>query len=105
MVDNIGRWHWESDLPRQEWCDLDYLMECIVNHGGYNPDYVCMETFLLNIIDAYYSEIDDMRNENSTRNYFAIEEKNPDSPLMINADDVWEFIQASGGLQEFDYNT
>lgn len=100
MIDYCGRWHWVPDMPREDFCDLDYLMECIEKHGGYTPDYVPMETFLLDIIEQYYAELN---SGEEYKKYFAIPDPNPDSKYMINADDVWEFIQASGGLQEFDY--
>lgn len=99
MIDCYGNWTWAPDIPRNNFCDLDYVMESIENHGGYTPQHASMETILVMVIDDYWKDV-----RAKGKPYFAIKEPNPDSPLMINGEDVWEYIQACGGLKEFDFD-
>ena len=98
MIDDCGHWHDEpkySEYPESEWCDMDYVVNWI-QEQGYNPK-TSMESVILNIL-AHYD------NEKGCEPYFAIPDKQiyPDN-LMINIPDVAAFVDASGGLQEFDY--
>ena len=101
MVDQwTGEWTEEKDYstyPKEKWCDYDY-MTAWIREQKYEP-----ETSMKNLIEmifGYYFENDDVKE----RGYFAIkdERKYPDN-LMIFVLDVAEYVFASGGLSEFDY--
>lgn len=101
MVDQwTGEWTEEKDYskyPKEKWCDCDY-MAAWIREQKYEP-----ETSMKNLIEmifGYYFENDDVKE----RGYFAIkdERKYPDN-LMIFVPDVAEYVSASGGLSEFDY--
>ena len=99
MVDNYG-WKEEKDYstyPKEKWCDMDYVAAWI-REQKYEP-----KTSMKNLIEmifGYYFENDGVKE----RGYFAIkdERKYPDH-LMIFVPDVAEYVSASGGLSEFDY--
>ena len=101
MVDQwTSGWTEEKDYstyPKEKWCDYDYMAAWIIEQK-YEP-----KTSMKNLIEmifGYYFEDDDVKE----RGYFAIkdERKYPDN-LMIFIPDVAEYIFASGGLSEFDY--
>lgn len=101
MVDQwTGEWTEEKDYskyPKAKWCDCDYIAAWI-REQKYEP-----ETSMKNLIEmifGYYFENDGVKE----RGYFAIkdERKYPDN-LMIFVPDVAEYVSASGGLSEFDY--
>ena len=101
MVDQwTGEWTEEKDYstyPKEKWCDYDYIAAWI-REQEYEP-----KTSMKNLIEmilGYYFEDDDVKE----RGYFAIkdERKYPDN-LMIFVSDVAEYVFASGGLSEFDY--
>ena len=100
MVDTYGRWKEEKDYstyPKEKWCDYDY-MATWVRSKGYEPE-TSMEN-LITMIFGYYEDTDEVRE----RCYFGIQDtrKYPDN-LMVNIPDVEEYVVASGGLSEFDF--
>lgn len=99
MVNEItGVWTAEEDYskyPKQKWCDLDYVANWI-RQKKYVP-----ETSIENVsytILAHY-ELEEFPN-----GYFEIKDnrKYP-SNLMINILDIEAYVEASGGIEEFDY--
>lgn len=86
-----------SKCPKEKWCDYDY-MAVWIREQKYEPK-TSMEN-LIEMIFGYYFENDDVKEIG----YFAIkdERKYPDN-LMIFVPDVAEYVFASGGLSEFDY--
>ena len=100
MVDTYGRWKEEKDYntyPKEKWCDYDYMASWI-RSKGYEPE-TSMEN-LITMIFEYYEDTDEVRE----RGYFGIQDtrKYPDN-LMVNIPDVEEYVMASGGLSEFDF--
>ena len=100
MVDTYGRWTEEKDYStysKEKWCDYDY-MAAWVRSKGYEPE-TSMEN-LITMIFGYYEDTDEVRE----RCYFGIQDtrKYPDN-LMVNIPDVEEYVVASGGLSEFDF--
>ena len=101
MVDKFGNWTAEKDYsvyPKEKWCDMDYVAAWI-KKLGYSPK-TSIEN-LCGMIVAHYYYDDDEREE---KGYFAIKDdrKYPDN-LMIYIPDVEAYVEASGGLAEFDY--
>lgn len=101
MVDEwIGKWKEEKDYsiyPKEKWCDMDYVAAWI-REQKYKPK-TSMENLILMIL-GYYEDDNDVEE----KGYFAIKDKRkyPDN-LMIFVPDVAEYVFASGGLSEFDY--
>ena len=103
MVDQLtSGWTEEKDYStytKEKWCDCDY-MAVWMREQKYEP-----KTSMKNLIEMIfgcYFEDDDVKE----RGYFAIkdERKYPDN-LMIFVPDVAEYVFASGGLSEFDYES
>jgi len=97
MVDWYGNWYEEEDYskyPKEKWCDMDY-MAVWIRSKNYEVE-TTMEN-LINMILAHY-EYDEDVVENG---YFAFEDAK--DSLMIHVPDVEEYVNASGGLYEFDY--
>lgn len=99
MIDKSKIWH-EKDYntyPESEWCDFDYMANAI-RKTGYE-----VKTNMCNLIDTILSHYDSELYM-AGKQYFAVEDTRPyPDSLMINVDDVMAFIEASGGLCEFDY--
>lgn len=100
MVNNIGQWEESKDYntyPQTEWCDMDY-MAAWIRSKGYEIK-TTMENLILMIFAHYEGD-----NEFMEKRYFAVEDtrKYPDN-LMVNIPDVEAYVEASGGLAEFDY--
>lgn len=100
MVNWLGQWTEEKDYntyPKGQWCDFDYVADYIRNNG-YEPE-TDIENLITMIILHYEGEL-----ENEDIKYFGIEDQReyPDN-LMINIDDVSAYIEATGGIKEFDY--
>ena len=100
MVDWYGSWIEEKDYntyPKEKWCDMDY-MAVWIRSTGYNPK-IAMKDLILNIL-YYYDESDEVKEDG----YFLIPDARsfPDN-LMVNIEDVEEFVFMSGGLEQFDY--
>lgn len=91
MVNTYGQWTVEKDYstyPKSKWCDMDYVADYI-NKQNYIPEtnienlaHMVMAHFEADAGDYFSSHTDD---------------------LMINMDELSEFVEASGGLEEFDY--
>lgn len=94
MVDGNG-WHEEEDYvayPKEKWCDMDY-MAAYIKEEGYKP-VTTMENLVLMIIAHFEDETDDDNSEFLPR---------LDKDWMINIERVRAFVEASGGIKEFDY--
>lgn len=94
MVNNLGIWTFIPNTPKSEKCDMDYIAEFVIK-TGYQPQ-TTLENLCEMIVLHYESQL-----EFDGRSYFDIE-KNNNAP-MINIDDVACYIEASGGMKEFDY--
>lgn len=101
MVDQwTGKWTEEKDYstyPKEKWCDYDY-MAAWIREQKYEPK-TSMSNLIFMILNSYCE--DKMVLE---RGYFVIkdERKYPDN-LMVFIPDIAEYVSASGGLSEFDY--
>lgn len=87
MVDQFGRWHVEedySDYPKENWCACDHIAAWI-RSKEYEPQ-TTMENLISMILIHYENEY---------------EEKNQE----FTVEGCIEFIEASGGIREFDYRT
>ena len=99
MVDGwTGDWEPKEsykDHPESKWCDLDYVADWIIRQN-YKP-----KTSLKNLTETVLLYYEDNLNESG---YFEVKDcrEYPDS-LMVNIPDVAAYVEASGGLQEFDY--
>lgn len=98
----VGVYGWKADedysvIPEEKWCDLDYVAAWIKS-VGYKPKTTIEN--LCHMILSHY-DYDEQVLENG---YFAIkdERKYPDN-LMVYVPDIKEYVFASGGLEEFDY--
>lgn len=87
-------WYFDKDKAPEKWCDFDYVANWIVSEN-YTPE-TDLENVIVTIILHYESALED-----EGQDFFAIQ-NNPNAP-MINIDDVKEFVKASGGIKEFDY--
>lgn len=95
MVDTYGRWIEASDYntyPKEKWCDYD-VMAAWIREQGYKPK-TSMDNLINMIFDHYESEIGSHVSE------FDIESGNFDGNYT---DACKEYIEAVGGLEEFDY--
>lgn len=100
MINKFGKWEEEKDynnISQEHWCDMDYMAAWIRR-----KDYeikTTMENLIL-MIFAHYEGDDEFME----KGYFAVEDarKYPDN-LMVNIPDVEAYVEASGGLAEFDY--
>lgn len=100
MINSLGRWEENKDystFPQTEWCDMDYMATWI-RSKGYEIK-TTMENLIL-MIFAHYEDDD----KYLKKGYFAVKDtrKYPDN-LMVNIPDVKAYVEASGGLVEFDY--
>lgn len=86
MVNNLGQWTEEKNYntyPKEKWCDYDY-MAVWINECGYKPK-TSMENIITMIFLHFETEM-----ENTEGLYFTIE-------------NCKDYVELSGGLQEFDY--
>ena len=100
MINRFGQWEENKDystFPQTEWCDMDY-MAAWIRSKGYEIK-TTMENLVLMIFAHYESDDEFME-----KGYFAVKDtqKYPDN-LMVNIPDVEAYVEASGGLVEFDY--
>lgn len=96
MVDWSDRWTPEDDYsqyPKEKWCDLDMVADFVVKQG-YVPK-TSLENLVVMLVLHFEGEIEDEEswfgpecNEDGTYNLSGLE----------------AFIEASGGLSEFDYS-
>lgn len=95
MVDTYGRWTEEKDYstyPKEKWCDYDY-MAAWIREKGYEPE-TSMENLISMVFSHYECEIGNHVSE------FDTESGNFDGTYT---DGCKAFVEASGGLREFDY--
>ena len=96
MVDQwTGKWTEEKDYstyPKEKWCDYDY-MAVWIRERNYKIK-TDMENLITNIFSFYESEIENHVSEFDTEN------GNFDGTYT---DAAQAFVEASGGLNEFDY--
>lgn len=98
MVDCYGRWIEESDYatyPKEKWCDMDYVAAWIIN-TGYQP-----KTSMKNLVEMIFAHYDVHLMDEGVKFFTDIEES--ENGLMISIVDISEYVNASGGLEEFDY--
>lgn len=96
MVNGYGQWIEEQnykEYPEENWCDFDYMANWIRNECRYTPETE-MENLISNVLAAYAEELED-----SGLTYYCY----PTHSLMVNVDDVKEYVRDCGGLREFDY--
>ena len=95
MVDTYGRWTEEKDYsiyPKEKWCDYDYMATWI-REKRYEPK-TSMENLISMVFSHYECEIGSHVSE------FDTESGNFDGTYT---DACKAFVEASGGLREFDY--
>jgi hypothetical protein len=93
MVDWYGRWTWDPTLPKKKWCVFDYLADR-VTATGYQVQ-TSLEHLLVMICTFYDSDAE----ETDAKEYETL----TDIPFEKYANRVMDFVNLSGGLQEFDY--
>lgn len=87
MVDMFGRWTEEKDYstyPKEKWCMYDYMADAI-RKSGYE-----VKTTMENLITMIF-----LHAESDVENGTEID--------MEDSYDIMEWVNESGGLQEFDY--
>jgi hypothetical protein len=94
MVDWYGHWTYREDDPQEKWCLYDYLARQIIS-SGYEPK-TSLEN-LCNMILAHY----DCELESEDVEYFAYKYSQDDFNTQVS--DIVEYVNASGGYKEFDY--
>ena len=103
MVDDYGRWKENEDysiFPQEDWCDMDYVANWI-RSKNYEPK-TSMENLVLMILAYYDDEISEHSDEHGY--YFSIPDERPyPENLMVYIPDIEAYVEASGGIQEFDY--
>ena len=95
MVDRYGRWIEEQDYskyPKEKWCDYDYMAAWVISKG-YEPE-TSMENLISMMFNHYENEIGFHASE------FDTETGNFDGTYT---DACKAFVEASGGIYEFDY--
>ena len=95
MVDRYGRWTEEQDYskyPKEKWCDYDY-MAVWIRKQEYEPK-IPIDDLIANIFTFYEEEIGYHVSDHDTEN------GNFDGTYTEAAQ---AFVEASGGLKEFDY--
>lgn len=94
MVNGYGQWTPEDDYskyPKEKWCDYDYMADWIRKQ---NYEVKTDLDNLISMIFAYYDcEVEDEDSEFNTEN------GNYDTYV----ESAQAFVEASGGLSEFDY--
>ena len=105
MINHLGQWEENKDytnFPKTEWCDMDY-MAVWIRSQGYEPK-TSMENLILMVLAHYDNELAEGNEDSAYLGYFAIPEQRewPDN-LMINIPDVEAYVEASGGLEMFDF--
>lgn len=92
MVDNLGRWTPEPDYstyPKEKWCDMDYVCNWL-REESYMPT-IDLEEFIDRLICEFTGHCYEADIKAYNKNY------------MINVSKLALFVEASGGLKEFDY--
>ena len=89
MVDQYGRWTPEPDyttFPKHKWCDMDYVMDYI-NQSGYKVKTKDINWFIEYLTSCFFDD------EGFAPKF---------DDLMINIPMLDEYINACGGLKEFE---
>ncbi len=94
MVNNLGVWTFEPDTPEDKKCNMDLIAEYIIGKG-YVPK-TTLENLCCKILLHYETDL-----ESEGFGYFCVGE-NPNGN-MIDIEDVDCYVEASGGIAEFDY--
>lgn len=89
MVDIYGRWTYDPAEPREKWCDLDRIAHWIEDQG-YIPQ-TSMENLVVHLALHFEGECE------------ALAKDWPDSDVLI--DDIALFVEQSGTLEDFDYES
>ena len=89
MVDIYGRWTYNPSEPREKWCDLDRIAHWIEDQG-YVPQ-TSMENLVVHLALHFESDCKDIGKDW------------PDSDVLI--DDIALFVEQSGTLSDFDYES
>lgn len=95
MIDCFGRWTGEKDYksyPKNKWCDMDYVANYIIEQK-YIP-----KTTIANLVSMIILHFEG-ETEDSSSWFFPTY----DDDLKINIKGLMAFVEASGGLKEFDY--
>ena len=95
MVDRYGRWTEEQDYskyPKEKWCDYDY-MAVWIRKQEYEPK-IPIDDLIANIFTFYEEEVGYHVSDYDTEN------GNFDGTYT---EATQAFVEASGGLKEFDY--
>lgn len=88
MVDKFGRWTPEdySVYPKSKWCDMDYAASYIQSSGyTVNGD---LGTYIALLLDRFFEDPDYLPKTKANK--------------MINIPALQEYVEASGGLKEFE---
>ena len=106
MVDDYGRWKENEDystFPQEDWCDMDYVANWI-RSKNYEPK-TSMENLILMILAHYDTELECTFHEDGRCTYgYAIPDERPyPENLMVYIPDLEAYVEASGGIQEFDH--
>lgn len=106
MINNLGEWEEEKDYSKssqEHWCDMDYVAAW-VRSKAYEPK-TSMKNLVLMVLCHYDDEVEEtMYEDGNVKYYFAVPDNRPyPENLMVNIPDVEAYVEASGGLKEFDY--
>ena len=85
MVNNCGHWIYEPNTPTEKKCDCDRLADWIIR-TGYQ-----VKTSIENLTEMIISYAED---------WYSSEREN----WEYNLDDVIEYVENSGGIEEFDWS-
>lgn len=99
MVDFYGKWTAEENYkvyPKEKWCDCDYVAAWIKDLGYESKTSI--ENLVEMILSHYQGYLID-----EDIDFFIDTKKESENGLMISIEDVGCYVEASGGLKEFDY--
>ena len=82
--------------PKEKWCDYDYVAAW-VKDLGYKS-----KTSIENLVEMILAHYNVYLTDEGI-DFFIEEKKESENGLMISVEDVSCFVEASGGLNEFDY--
>lgn len=99
MVDTYGRWTEEKDYstyPKEQWCDYDYVAAWI-RSAGYE-----IKTTMENLVTMIFLHYDGALEETET-GYYEVPYECCTGDYSPNMEDIKTYVEANGGLKEFDY--
>lgn len=82
MVDWYGRWRYEPDTPEEKKCDSDRVADWIIASGYISKTSI---EHLVDMIFLMFDSPDEQHND------------------VFNLEEVKDYVEACGGLEEFDY--